>query len=64
MIAYINNNWKTRVVTLSCKPSLQDAKGLLEHILQELSKFDLTPEMFADGNKMLFTTHDGAAVIQ
>ncbi len=60
---YIRDDWTSNVVTLSCKPSPQDADGMYEHILNELQTFGLKSEMFSDGSKFLFTTHDGANVM-
>ncbi len=59
--AFISDDWKPHVVTLSCKPCPQDSQGMADHIVSELEDFGLTDELLA--SKRIFTTHDGAAAM-
>ena len=56
-------NVTSGTVTISCKPSPQDARGVSEHVMNELGKFGLTQESFVKDNRILFTTHDGASAM-
>ena len=57
-VQYITNDWIGRVITLSVKKCGQNADSICSHIVRELELF--MPDY---KQKVLFSNHDGAAVM-